>query len=142
MSRAAVSNLEPDFDEAHVVREWSANMDILGIEGWTLGPQAQVAESAIDDDWIDVRISDHDLALVEWLLSAIARDDLDQVKQVIAILRRSNLPPHALNFLDTDSEQARSMVSVAISLGANQVADYLISRGLRGDLAAAGLTDD
>lgn len=93
-----------------------------------------------DDEWSDIEVSDQDLALVEWLLLAIARNDVAQVTKAVAILPQSNLSLDGLSFRDTSTDQVYSMLGLAKSLGANRVAAYLMSCGLKNDFIDDGRT--
>jgi hypothetical protein len=91
---------------------------------------AQTMDCANDDDWFDVEISDGDLALVEQLLIAVARDDVCQVKNLLSVLPRSHLSLDDLSFRDTESDEVFSLLGIAMSLNAEMVAELLISHGL------------
>lgn len=91
-----------------------------------------------DGEWSDIEVSDHDLALVEWLLLAVARDDVVGVSKIVAILPQSNLSLGALSFRDTETDQGFSMLGLAKSLKAHHVAAYLMSCGLNKDFVDDG----
>lgn len=91
-----------------------------------------------DDEWADVEVSDQDLALVEQLLFAIARNNVAQVAKLIAILPQCNLSLDGLSFRDTETDQVYSMLGLANSFGARSVVPYLMSCGLNNDFVDDG----
>jgi hypothetical protein len=127
MGKAARSNrIDDETGSAYFLHD-------VGAVSLDLDLFAQSMDCANDDDWLDVEVSDGDLALVEQLLLAVARDDLFHVKQLLAVLPRSHLSLDRLSFRDTESDDVYSLLGIAISLGAATVANHLITHGLLND---------
>ena len=86
-----------------------------------------------DDESADVEVSAQELALVEQLVFAIARNDVAQVTKLVAVLPQSNLSLDGLSFRDTTTDEVYSMLGLAKSFEAYRVAAYLMSCGLKND---------
>ena len=86
-----------------------------------------------DSEWTDIEITDRDLALVERLLIATARNDVALVAKIAAVLPNSNLSLDELSFRDTETDQVHSMLGLAKSLGADCVEAYLKGCGMTND---------
>lgn len=86
-----------------------------------------------DNEWLDVEVTDRDIALVEGILVAIIRNDVAMVDKFVTLLPTSNLSLDTVSFRDTGTDQVYSMLGLAKSLGANRVAAYLMSSGLSKD---------
>lgn len=143
MGRAANRKRDRNQNDAASVAQEIGEAEAVHIHAEHVSTDASfltVDSCETDDEWLDVDVSDQDLALVEWLLLAIARNDVAQVKKIVAILPKSNLSLEGLSFRDTSTDQVYSMLGLARSLGANRVAAYLISCGLKNDFVDDGRT--
>lgn len=117
-------------------------MEQLYIRQAQMNARFDYLDSDTDAEWTDVDVSDRDLAMIEWLLMAIARNDVALVTKIVAALSQFGLSLDTLSFRDTetetDSNQVYSMLGLANSLGAHRVAAYLMSCGLTDDFMDDG----
>ena len=101
--------------------------------------QAQMNASSTNGDldaeveWLDDVATDSDHALIQGLIVAIARNDVAMVGTFVRLLPTSNFSLDAVSFRDTETDRVYSMLGLAKSLGANRVAAYLMSCGLKED---------
>lgn len=86
-----------------------------------------------DAEWVDDQATDNDHALIQGLIVAIARNDVAMVGTFVRLLPTSNFSLDAVSFRDTETDRVYSMLGLAKSLGANRVAAYLMSCGLKED---------
>lgn len=119
---------------ALTVEDLAASVQDPELEQMVIADPTRVTEYVTDDEWVDVEVTDQDLALIEWLLVSVARDDVGQVRKIAGILPHSHLSLDTLSFRDNDSDLVYSLLGLANSLDAKRVAEYLLTCGLRNDV--------